>query len=142
MSATLSRAHRLEEHPHGLGGEVDAVTDDLEDRFALTGGAERGGDGPGRAVVQRRHAVEDVRHQRATTAGAELEDAVEGLPCGGRVGVGMPHRRHHAGGGQLVDEVTSTGALGGERHLDDVPRAAWSRAATRAGSGSTRASGS
>ncbi len=121
MSARLSGTHGLEEHPHRLGGQVDAVADHLEDRLPLTGRAQRGGDGTGRAVVQRRHAVEDVRHQRPAGTDPELDDAVERGPRGRGVGVGMPHSRYDPGGDQLLGELAGAGALRGEGHLDEVP---------------------
>ena len=41
MRARLSRTDGLEEHPHGLGGEVDPVADHLEDGLAAARGPER-----------------------------------------------------------------------------------------------------
>jgi hypothetical protein len=99
---------------------VDPVADHLEDRLPLTGRAQGSGDGTGRAVVQGRHAVEHVRHQRPAGADPELGDAVERGPGGRGVGVGMPHSRYDARGDQLFGELAGAGALRGEGHLDEV----------------------
>ena len=117
------RPDRLEQHAHGLGGEVHAVADDLEDGLATGRGPEGGGDRAGRAVVQRRHPVEDVGDQRTAAPRRQLADPVERGAGGAGVGVGMPDRRHHGGRGQLPDEGVGARALGGEGHLDHASAA-------------------
>ena len=104
-------AGRLPDHAHRVGGEVDAVEDDLDDHVGP--GERRAGDARV-AVGERAHRVEEVRDG----AHAAVERRVRLL--GARVGVagrdGDPARD------EQVDEVERPGQLGCQREEPDRPR--------------------
>ena len=101
--AIASGPTQVEHHPDGRRGEVHAVGDELDDGLAARGGGEARRDRAGVAVVQRPHAVEQVRDGRAGRTGAPgAAERRAGLRDRGSVGdarrdgVGVPERRDGA----------------------------------------------
>ena len=99
------------------GGEVHAVADDLEDRLAAAGLGQAGGHRAGGAVVQRRHAVEDVGDQRPAAArrGSSADRSAAHAVAASASVCPTPGRmpRPASSAGQRV----SAGAFRGEGHL-------------------------
>src|SRR5690606_25419114 len=87
----VGRADEVDDGAHGRVVEVHAVGDELDDGVAARGGGDRGGYGPGGAVVPGRHAVEQVCDGGPRRAHARRREEVAGLgECAlGRGGVGV-----------------------------------------------------
>ena len=86
----LPRSHGVEEHLHGAAVEVHAVGDDLDHGLAPTGRRQRRGHRPRLAREHRRHAVEEVGHQRLPAARRVFDQRGQG-------GAGGARRRRRCG---------------------------------------------
>ena len=115
----------LPHEAHGVGGEVDAVDDDLDDDV---GPGQRRADDARIAVPERPHRVEEVGHR----VDAPVEGRVRLLARG----VGVAERDDDAALVEQLDQVVGAGQLGRER---DEPAPGPRRAAARAAPGRGRA---
>ena len=88
---------------------VHAVEHELEGHVVVV---EARDDRAGVAVVDARHRVEDVRHER--------RPRLEGGPREVLVGLGVPDRDDDARGDELPHRVERTGQFGGDRDLPDA----------------------
>ena len=119
----VPRSGEVERHPDGVGREVAAVRDDLQDGIAARRAPQCDPDGAGTAVVHGGHAVEDVRNEGSVIPHPGVGTALPGQtePVGGAFGVraGVTDRGDGADLDEGLQHPVRDVPLGGDGHLHD-----------------------